>query len=121
MKYKKFIRLWAILFLVFSPFFAHAAVTTYTITDADATVQQMSLNATSLSNTAAGPASSLASGGNVYNYFAVVGVSDTTGAYTLGQTSAPVDTVMLVYTGAFDPANPVAPTAFNDDTVSGNL
>ncbi len=116
MKYKKFTWLGAILFLVFSPFFAHAAVTTYTITDADATVQQMSLNAASLSN-----ASGLASGGHVYNYFAVVGVSDTTGAYTLGQSSAPVDTVMLVYTGAFDPANPVAPTAFNDDTVSGDL
>ena len=120
MSYKKIISLVVLIFFLAGPVTAGAVSTTYTITDADATVAQMALNTASLSYGSAGPGSGLSSGSHIYNYVAVTGVTDTSGSYTLGQTAAPVDTVMLVYSGTFDPANPVAPVAFNDDSMSGD-
>ena len=120
MSYKKIISLVVLIFFLAGPVTAGAVSTTYTITDADATVAQMGLNADSLSNGSAGPGSGLSSGSHIYNYVAVTGVTDTSGSYTLGQTAAPVDTVMLVYSGTFNPANPVAPVAFNVDSMSGD-
>ncbi|MFM8599757.1 MAG: Ig-like domain-containing protein [Mycobacterium sp.] len=60
----------------------------------------------------------LASAGtNRFNYVATFFTATESRTYVFGQTSAPVDTVMIVYTGTFDPASPSrGAVAVNDDT-----
>ena len=56
-------------------------------------------------------------GSSVHNYVATTLTATETGNYIFGQTSAPQDTVMVLYNGSFDPAHPGANTiTFNDDT-----
>ncbi len=49
--------------------------------------------------------SDLAPGSNLYNYVAVSFTASSNATYYFGQTQAPVDTVMVLYNGAFNPAN----------------
>jgi len=53
----------------------------------------------------------------VRNYVATFFTATESKTYIFGQTSAPVDTVMVLYTGTFDPASPgTGAIALNDDT-----
>ena len=55
-------------------------------------------------------------GTNRYNYLATFFTADTTQQYVFGQTSAPVDTVLTLYTGTFDPTSPgTGAVVLNDD------
>jgi outer membrane autotransporter protein len=55
--------------------------------------------------------------GNTYNYAAQLFTPSATGSYTFGMSSAPVDTVLILYTGSYDPANPSTnAVALNDDS-----
>jgi VCBS repeat-containing protein len=57
------------------------------------------------------------SGVGTYNYVATYFTAAETGTYIFGQTSAPVDTVMEIYSGTFNPSAPgVGRLAVNDDT-----
>jgi outer membrane autotransporter protein len=61
--------------------------------------------------------STLSTGGNTFNYATVYFVPTNTATYKFGQTSAPVDTVMIVYAGIFNSATPgTGALAGNDDT-----
>ncbi|MBA2779007.1 autotransporter outer membrane beta-barrel domain-containing protein [Billgrantia kenyensis] len=48
----------------------------------------------------------LTSGSTSFRYVGQEFIVNTAGEYLLGQTAAPVDTVMLIFEGAFDPARP---------------
>ena len=87
---------------------------TITLSDPAAVSQgTFSLNTSTLNHV-----SQLASSGtNRYNYIATFFTATSSRTYVFGQTSAPVDTVMIVYTGTFDPASPGGgAVALNDDT-----
>jgi len=100
-----------------APHFALAASSTFTVNSGDATIQSVDLGAGSN-----GWASAGTSGINTYYYVAINFTADTTGNYTFGQSSAPVDTVMAVYLdGTFDIGALVNPDAYNDDSYSGNI
>ncbi|WP_422749262.1 Ig-like domain-containing protein [Mycobacterium sp. WMMD1722] len=63
--------------------------------------------------------SQLGEGGVERNYVATFFTAAETRRYYFGQTSAPADTVMVLYNGVFDPASPAANAiALNDDTSS---
>lgn len=91
---------------------------TYTVTSAMSSIQQMGLNATELYG---GSAATLGAGANNFYFSGVSIVPTVTGVYTLGQTSAPTDTVMLIYNGTFNKNAPTAPNAFNDDGGGGTI
>lgn len=58
-------------------------------------------------------------GPNTFTYATQFFTPSATGTYTFGQTEAPVDTVMIVYRGEFDPSNPsVNFLTYNDDYTS---
>ncbi|RME20415.1 MAG: autotransporter outer membrane beta-barrel domain-containing protein, partial [Candidatus Zixiibacteriota bacterium] len=60
---------------------------------------------------------SLSGTGYTYNYAAQVFTPSATGAYTFGMSSAPTDTVMILYSGSFDPNAPANNAInFNDDS-----
>ncbi len=58
--------------------------------------------------------SALTTGGFAFNYVALPFVADSTRTYVLGQTSAPVDTVLILYLNSFDPLAP------GQNAVTGN-
>ncbi|MFM9034272.1 MAG: Ig-like domain-containing protein, partial [Mycobacterium sp.] len=59
-------------------------------------------------------------GGSTRNFVATYFTADETRNYVFGQTSAPTDTVMILYNGDFDPTRPgVNAVVLNDDTYSG--
>ena len=78
------------------------------------------LQTITLSNPAAvtmGTYGGWSSGVGTYNYVATYFTAAETGTYIFGQTSAPVDTVMEIYSGTFNPSAPgVGRLAVNDDT-----
>lgn len=87
------------------------ALTTFTATAANATQGTFSTSATRLANL-----SNLAGSGNTYNYIAVQFTASATRTYTFGQTEAPVDTIMILYSGTFNPASPSTNAlVLNDD------
>ncbi|MFY1599729.1 Ig-like domain-containing protein, partial [Micromonospora sp. WMMD737] len=89
--------------------------TTITLTDPAAVTQgTFTTAASSLGN---GSISQLGqSGSNPFNYVATFFTAADTQTYRLGQTSAPADTVMIVYDGAFAPSAPGTNViGFNDD------
>ncbi|OAN37968.1 Ig-like domain-containing protein [Mycolicibacterium iranicum] len=58
-----------------------------------------------------------ADGQGVRQFVATFFTADATQTYIFGQTSAPVDTVMILYVGAFDPNSPASnAVVLNDDT-----
>ncbi|MBN9669959.1 autotransporter outer membrane beta-barrel domain-containing protein [Roseibium aggregatum] len=61
-------------------------------------------------------------GSYTYSYVAINFMADTTGSYTFGQSSAPIDTIMAVYlNGSFDIDALINPDAYNDDSNSSNI
>lgn len=97
---------------------AHAVgvTTTYSLTSSLTSIQQLSLNVSYLEE----PLTTLASGTHAFSFAGVTVIPTATGLYTLGQTSAPTDTVMMVYNGAFSAQHPTPPDAFNDDGALDN-
>lgn len=95
---------------------AHAQVeSSYTVTDASL-LNQFSLANSNLGGSPTGP------GSITYNYLAVTLYPAVTGSYTFGQSSSPVDTVMIVYDGSFDPLQPQNNIiAQNDDSGDSSL
>jgi hypothetical protein len=71
--------------------------------------------------TGSGPSVELLEGSGYYrNYFSVYYVPAATAMYTFGQTQSPVDTAVILYSGRFDPANPLTNALdLNDDTMRG--
>jgi outer membrane autotransporter protein len=96
---------------------AIAQVTYFDVNIGNATTGTMSLSTGSLGSGVLSNPSTLTTGANVFNYATVYFQPTTTGTYKLGQTSAPVDTVMIIYQGIFNAANPgTGALVGNDDT-----
>ena len=96
---------------------AQAAATFYTAEATNTVLTTMGLSTSTLGSTAISNPSLLAPGTNNYNYAAVVFRPLTSGSMFLGQTLANTDTVMMLYSGIFDPLNPGAGgLTGNDDT-----
>ncbi|QJU59041.1 hypothetical protein HL653_15865 [Sphingomonas sp. AP4-R1] len=96
---------------------ATAALPSYTLDSSNATVGTWSLSAGSLGSGVLSNPSTLTTGSNVFNYVAVYFSPTLTATYTFDQTFAPVDTVMILYSGIFDPLNPGLNAIIgNDDT-----
>lgn len=54
--------------------------------------------------------------GNTFNYAAQLFTPSSSGSYTFGMASAPIDTVLILYTGSYNPAAPTTnAAALNDD------
>jgi hypothetical protein len=95
------------------------AVTTYTADQTNGTTNTMSLSQGSLGNSTLSDLSSLSTGSNVFNYIAVNFTPNETGTYVMGQYTADTDTIMMLYSGNFDPSNPsVGGIIGNDDTLA---
>lgn len=120
---KRIIFMMVFTIIMFSPALSWAVpsiTTNYTVTSADSDINEMMLNKSTLG--VGTVLSTLAVGAYSYDYVSIIGVADTTGSYRLGQSAAPVDTAMLLYTGVFDPNNPsVGAVAFDDDSGAGLL
>jgi len=59
----------------------------------------------------------LVGAGNTYNYAAQLFTPSSSGSYTFGMASAPVDTVLILYSGSYNPAAPTTnAVALNDDS-----
>lgn len=96
---------------------ASAAVTYYDADSSNSTISSMDLLQSSLGNSILSNPSQLAPGSNVFKYAAVVFTPTEDGVYTFGQTSSPIDTVMILYDNIFDPTAPGANALVgNDDT-----
>lgn len=96
---------------------AHAAVTLYTADSSNTTVSTIGLQQGSLGNGTLNNPTSLATGSNIYKYAAVHFTAKEDGVLTLGQLSSPVDTIMILYDGVFNPAAPgTGALKGNDDT-----
>lgn len=81
------------------------SLTEFTLTDDHDNVGTMAINWSNIS-AANMQYSTLGSGPNAYNYIGQELIVGTGGDYLLGQTAAPVDTVMMIYEGTFDPSQP---------------
>ena len=110
-----------VLGLVASTVNAAGVVTEFTLEEPGNTVQQWSLSADRLGAAQLSNPSSLATGGNTYAYVVEFFTPQTSGSYSFGQTAAPLDTVMILYEGSFDPAAPSTNALVgNDDGVHPN-
>ncbi len=93
---------------------ALAQVTYFSVNSGNATTGVMNLGASSLGGSIL---PSLTLGSNPFNYATVFFVPATSASYTFGQTAAPVDTIMVLYQGVFNPASPsTGALVGNDDT-----
>jgi outer membrane autotransporter protein len=94
-----------------------AQVTYFGVNSSNATTGIMNLTATELDDDILSSPNTLAVGSNLFNYATVYFVPSNTGNYKFGQSSAPVDTVMILYAGIFNASNPGASALVgNDDT-----
>ncbi|MDP1651913.1 MAG: autotransporter outer membrane beta-barrel domain-containing protein [Rhodocyclaceae bacterium] len=92
---------------------ALAQVTYFSVNSGNATTGVMNLSVSSLG----GSILPISPGANPFNYATVFFVPTTSASYTFGQTAAPVDTVMILYQGVFNPASPnTGALVGNDDT-----
>lgn len=96
---------------------ALADATFYTADSSNTTKQIIGLSQGSLGNSTLLNPGSLAVGLNNFAYAAVVFTAAENGTYYFGQTSSPVDSIMILYNGVFDPLNPGGGALVgNDDT-----
>ena len=90
-------------------------VTNYNI-PSNAAIGTISLDVAYLGNGTLSNPSALMLGSNTFNYLAPYFTVSQSGSYSFGQSSAPLDTVMVLYSGSFDPAHPgTNAVAGNDD------
>lgn len=93
---------------------AHAAITEFSQSGTTGTFQAGS---SSLSSTA-----NLAGSGNTYNYNSQFFTPGVSGTYTFGTSKANFDTVLIFYSGSFNPASPTTHVvALNDDSSGAQL
>jgi|GEM_PF-1986578 len=98
-----------------------SAQTFYTADSSNTLIQTVGLNQGNLGNATLSNPSALAVGPNNFNYAAIQFTPTQTGSYFFGQIFSPVDTVMILYSGIYDPANPGAGALVgNDDTSQAN-
>ncbi|WP_397380486.1 autotransporter outer membrane beta-barrel domain-containing protein [Pseudomonas sp.] len=100
---------------------ATPSVYTFSVNGATATTGTMQLNTGSLGSGVLANPSVLTSGANPFNYAVAYFVPTlSNGAFIFGQSQAPTDSVMIVYSGFFNPNTPGAGAlAGNDDTTLG--
>lgn len=97
------------------------AVTWYEANSGNTAVAIVGLSANYLGNDVLNNPGALISGSNNFNYAALVFMPTVDGVYTLGQTYATTDTVMILYSDLFDAANPgQGALVGNDDTSQAN-
>ncbi len=77
-----------------------------TITVSSGTIGQMSLNTPTVGNWELSSPGSLSVGTNTFAYLAPTITPSATGIYSFGVSAAPIDTVMILYSGHFNPAAP---------------
>ncbi len=88
---------------------AHAAITEFSATGTTGTFQAGSSTLSSVSD--------LSGTGNTYNYNSQFFTPGATGTYTFGTSKANFDTVLIFYSGSYNPASPTTnAVALNDDS-----
>ncbi len=103
--------------LALPAFSSMAQVTYFSANNSNATTGTMSLSTATLDDVVLSNPSRLSAGANRFNYATVYFVPTNTATYKFGQTAAPVDTVMVVYSGVFNAAAPgTGAIVGNDDT-----
>ncbi len=96
---------------------AEAQTTFYTADSTNAATSTVGLSARTLGNTTLLNPSSLAPGANQYKYAVVTFTPTSSGNFSFGQTYSPVDSVMILYAGIYNPSTPGAGGLVgNDDT-----
>jgi outer membrane autotransporter protein len=91
---------------------AHAAITEFSASGTTGTFQTGYSVLYSISGTGG-----LSGTGNTYNYNSQFFTPGSTGTYTFGTSKANFDTVLIFYTGSYNPANPTTNVvALNDDS-----
>ncbi len=98
---------------------AAQSLLTFEATSSNATTGVMNLSTPYLGFGQLSDPSTLTTGSNPFNYVALPFIADSTRTYVLGQTSAPVDTVLILYLGSFDPTQPGRNAVTGNDD-SGN-
>ncbi len=99
--------------------------TNFTLDSSNSSINQFSINNSNLGktffdNVFEDETDTIKSGDNIFNYATQFFTPSVSGNYIFGQTEAPVDTVLIVYKGSFDPDNPGENfLAFNDDYDGG--
>lgn len=103
-----------------SPFFIHHAMADailYQANSSNAVAGTVGLSQTNLTATVLTNPTQLSPGGSNYNYIAVLFRPTQSTSYKFGQTSAPVDTVMIFYRDRFSTTSPgTGALVGNDDT-----
>jgi len=89
----------------------------YTADSGNATISTVGLSASLLGNAVLLTPSALTAGSYNFKYAAIEFTPTASGTYYFGQTSSPSDTVMILYSGIYDPTNPgTGALVGNDDT-----
>lgn len=119
-QFKKSVLATALMAGVLHSAISQAAV--FSVDSSTATTGVMNLGATYLSGGVLSNPSALTTGNNSYDY-AVVYFQPTasSASFIFGQSSAPVDTVMIVYSGFFNPNTPGQGALAGDDDSGGSL
>jgi autotransporter-associated beta strand protein len=102
---------------------ASQSLSNFTLDHTTATTGTMSVAGQFLGNSSLGSgniASTLAPGGNSYNYVATTFTVQTAGTLSFGQSAAPSDTVMILYRGTFDPTSPATNALSGNDDFGGS-
>lgn len=93
------------------------AATYYTADSSNSTVGKVNLNEGTLGNIVLHNPQSLQTGNNEFVYVAVTFTPMASGTFAFGQTESQVDSIMVLYDGIYDPANPGwGAIVGNDDT-----
>lgn len=100
---------------------AHAAVTIYTADSTNTNVSMVGLGQGTLGNSTLNNPGSLTTGSNQYKYAAVHFTAKEDGALTLGQLSSPVDSIMILYDGVFNPDTPGTGAKVGNDDTSASI
>jgi outer membrane autotransporter protein len=95
------------------------AATTLTEFTINTGVTGVSTGSFTISNSVLYDVSQLTGSGFNYNYAAQLFTPSTSGSYTFGMASAGVDTVMILYSGSFNPATPGTNAIALDDDSDG--
>ncbi|SEE37450.1 autotransporter outer membrane beta-barrel domain-containing protein [Pseudomonas anguilliseptica] len=107
--------------LLLQPALSQAAA--FSISNANASTGVINLSTSNLGNMVLGNPSALTSGANAYNYAVVYFVPNASNAaFAFGQNATPVDTVMIIYSGFFNPNTPgQGALAGNDDSGTADV
>lgn len=101
---------------------ASGTVTFYTADTANATIDMVGLNKTYLGyDTLTQDISSLGAGSNMFKYAAVVFTPTEDGTYSFGQIYSPVDSIMILYNGVYDPTSPGNGALVGNDDTSASV